>query len=226
MRSVSSAGLRCRSFARVTLVFASWSWEWLTRRLLCKDGAAELAHRTCHRVPQVLRARNTTMSTRAHPAAGTSDAIGTCTFGGVTLIPNIASLLWNTAAARAAQPAVLEGAAATDYATLQGRAAAIGMALTASGLRAYDRVGIFLDGGAEAIAAVFGVAAAGGIAVVINESLRPRQVEHTLEASGATALITSEDLLSRQPRRLETHSRILLAREFPNTAAVSFTPVP
>jgi amino acid adenylation domain-containing protein len=144
----------------------------------------------------------------------------------VTLIPNIASLLWNTAAARAGQPAVLEGGAATDYATLQGRAAAIAMALTASGVRAYDRVGIFLDGGAEAIAAFFGVAAAGGIAVVINESLRPRQVEHTLEASDATALITSEDLLSRQPRRLETRSRILLAREFPNTAAVSFTPVP
>src|SRR5260370_9646452 len=90
-------------------------------------------------VPQVLRARNTQGATPARGAVGTGDAIGTGTFGGVTLIPNIATLLWNTAAARAGQPAVLEGGAATDYATLQGRAAAIAMTLTPPGVGAYDR---------------------------------------------------------------------------------------
>jgi len=84
----------------------------------------------------------------------------------VRLISNIAHLLWKTASARAALPAVLEGGRVTDYATLQRRAAAIGAALTASGFKVHDRVGIFLDGGADAIAAFFGVVAAGGIAVV------------------------------------------------------------
>jgi amino acid adenylation domain-containing protein len=133
-------------------------------------------------------------------------------------------VLWSTAAARAAEPAVIEQGSVTDYRSLQGRAAAIAAALTASGHKAHDRVGIFLDSGTDAAAAFFGVAAAGGIAVVINESLRPRQVEHILSGAGATALITSEDLLARQPRPLETQSRILLARDLalPGT----FTPVP
>lgn len=168
----------------------------------------------------MLRARNAIPSGRAQPLLVHVMRVS----AGVLL--NVATLLWKAAAFRPSQPAVLEAGAVTDYATLQQRAAAIAAALTASGLRAYDRVGIFLDGGAEAIAAFFGVAAAGGIAVVINESLRPRQVEHTLDASGATALITSADLLARQPRRVETTSRILMARDLAKAAGVSITPVP
>ena len=128
---------------------------------------------------------------------------------------NIAQLLWNSAAARPTRPAVIEpgGSATISYAELRDRASQIAAGLTAAGLQDHDRVGIFLDGGGEAVAAFFGVVAAGGIAVVINESLRPRQVEHTLEASGATMLITSEDLLARQPRPLDTQSRIVHARD-------------
>jgi len=140
------------------------------------------------------------------------------------VILNVANLLWNTAAAHAVHPAIVEGGAVTDYATLQRRAGGIASALTAAGIRAYDRVGIFLDGGAEAVAAFFGVAAAGGIAVVINESLRPRQVEHILEVAGARALLTSEDLLARQPRRIETTSRVLITRELTDSGT-SYTPV-
>ncbi len=141
------------------------------------------------------------------------------------MISNIAQLLWKTAAARPADPAVVEprDALVTDYASLRHRAATVAATLTAGGLQASDRVGIFLDGGADAIAAFFGVAAAGGVAVVINESLRPRQVEHILDTAGATALITSEDLLARQPRRLETTSRIILARDL--ACSPTFTPV-
>ena len=145
--------------------------------------------------------------------------------GALTL--NIADLLWKTAGARAAHPAVIERERVTDYGALQRLAAAFAAGLSATGVKIGDRVGIFLEGGTDAVAAFFGVAAAGGIAVVINESLRPRQVEHTLEASGASALITSEDLLARQPRRLETQRRILMAGELASSvpASVSFTPV-
>ncbi|HEX9217284.1 MAG TPA: AMP-binding protein [Gemmatimonadales bacterium] len=144
----------------------------------------------------------------------------------VLLISNIAHLLWKTAGARGALPAVIEGERVTDYAVLRRRAAAVGAALTASGFKAHDRVGIFLDGGTDAMAAFFGVTAAGGIAVVINESLRPRQVEHILEAAGVTTLITSEDLLARQPRRLETRAHLLLASALEDLLPITFTPVP
>ena len=127
------------------------------------------------------------------------------------VITNIASLLWDTATRRPAEPAIIEGGgeSITSYGALRARAAAVAAALIQRGLQPQGRVGIFLDGGAEAVAAFFGVAAAGGIAVVINESLRPRQVEYMLEASGATALITTEELLARQPRPLETRAQIL-----------------
>lgn len=143
---------------------------------------------------------------------------------------NVASLLWETAAAQPARPAIIEGdsgeAGVTPYDVLRRRAAAIGLGLVQQGLQPCDRVGIFLDGGADAVAAFFGVAAAGGIAVVINESLRPRQVEHILDSSGATALITTEQLLARQPRRLETKSRILTTAALQTPAPGSFTPWP
>jgi amino acid adenylation domain-containing protein len=122
-------------------------------------------------------------------------------------------LLWEAAKADPARLAVIEPGRTTDYGSLRRRAAEIALALRAAGIQTHDRVGIFLEGGAEAVATFFGVAAAGGIAVVVNESLRPRQVEHMLEGAGAVALITSEDLIARQPRPLETRSRVLMARD-------------
>jgi amino acid adenylation domain-containing protein len=136
---------------------------------------------------------------------------------------NIASLLWTAAAKHSAQPAIMERGSVIDYDALLRRAAATAAGLIQRGLKPHERVGIFLEGGAEAIGAFFGVAAAGGIAVIINESLRPRQVEHILEAASATALITSEDLLARQPRPLESDIRIVPVSELAGDA--SFTPV-
>jgi amino acid adenylation domain-containing protein len=108
---------------------------------------------------------------------------------------------------------VIAGDSITTYAALRDWAGAIAAGLTGAGVRPGDRVGIFLDGGSEAVAAFFGVTAAGGIAVVINESLRPRQVEQMLESAGAAALITSDDILERQPRPLETSSGLLRVRD-------------
>jgi acyl-CoA synthetase (AMP-forming)/AMP-acid ligase II len=74
-------------------------------------------------------------------------------------------------------------------------------------------VAIFLERGAEAAAAFFGVVSIGGIAVIVNESLRPRQIEHILRHAGARALITSADLLARQPRALETTAILILSSD-------------
>src|SRR5438552_3709108 len=59
----------------------------------------------------------------------------------------------------------------------------------------------------DAAAAFFGALAAGAIAVVVNETLRPRQIEHVLSHARARCLITTGDLLAGQPRRLSTDAR-------------------
>src|SRR2546423_6993159 len=138
--------------------------------------------------------------------------------------PNIATLLWTAAAEHPAQPAIIERGSVIDYDALSRRAAATAVGLIQHGLKPHERVGIFLDGGAEAIGAFFGVAAAGGIARIINEALRPRQIEHILESSSASALITTQDLLARQPRPLETQCPIL--RPSAVQAPPRFTPLP
>lgn len=104
---------------------------------------------------------------------------------------NLASLLWLAATARGRNAAVIERGEEASYAALRDRAAAIALALLAAGLHTDARVAILLDNGIDAAAAFFGVLAAGGIAVVLNQALRPRQMAQMLENSGATFLLTS-----------------------------------
>src|SRR2546423_4588677 len=122
---------------------------------------------------------------------------------------NAALLLWDSARRHAGRPAVVERGSAVTYTELRERAAAIGAALRAAGVGADDRVAILLERGGDAAAAYFGALAAGAIAVVVNETLRPRQIEHVLAHSGARCLITTGDILARQPRRLSTDAVVL-----------------
>jgi amino acid adenylation domain-containing protein len=126
---------------------------------------------------------------------------------------SITMMLWAAAESSGDRPAVVERSGGTDYRTLRGMAASIGLHLHEIGIRPDDRVAIFLERGAEAAAAFFGVAAAGAIAVIVNETLRPRQIEHILLHSEARALITSVDLLARQPRALQSNATVILAQE-------------
>jgi amino acid adenylation domain-containing protein len=137
----------------------------------------------------------------------------------------LAELLWRTVAHAADHPAVVERERETSYRGLQARAAAIAAALADAGVRPGDRVGILLDGGADAIAAFFGVAAAGAIAIVVNESLRPRQIEHMLNHATAGALLTSATLVAQLPRAIETSppSRQVYVEDV--AAAGAFTPL-
>jgi amino acid adenylation domain-containing protein len=126
---------------------------------------------------------------------------------------SIAMMLWAMAGSFGELPAVVERSGRTDYGELRTRAASVGLHLQGIGIRPDDRVAIFLERGAEAAAAFFGVAAAGAITVIVNETLRPRQIEHILRHSSARALITSADLLARQPRALQSDATVILAEE-------------
>jgi amino acid adenylation domain-containing protein len=105
--------------------------------------------------------------------------------------PNVASLLWSSASARGPSAAVIERGRETSYTALRERSAAIARALLAAGLHPDDRVALLLENGVDAVAAFFGILAAGGIAVILNHALRPRQMAQMLGDSGATLLVTS-----------------------------------
>jgi amino acid adenylation domain-containing protein len=109
--------------------------------------------------------------------------------------------------------AVAERAGSVDYETLRARAGSIGVHLQGLAIRPDDRVAIFIERGAEAAAAFFGVTAAGAIAVIVNEALRPRQIEHILRHSRARALITTADLLARQHRAIQTDAQVILLHQ-------------
>jgi amino acid adenylation domain-containing protein len=122
---------------------------------------------------------------------------------------NLAELLWQLDPARDDHPAVVDGESTTTYGELRSRAAAVAAALEEAGVAPSDRVAILLDRGADAVAAIFGSSAVGGVTVSISDRLRPRQVEYMLDHSGAKVLITSPSLLSRLPRKLDTRALVL-----------------
>jgi amino acid adenylation domain-containing protein len=121
---------------------------------------------------------------------------------------NFAGLLWQSGTRWAARTVISDTTSITSFGELAERASAIA-AMLQGRIAPGDRVGIFLERGAEAAAAFFGVLAAGGVAININERLRPRQVEHILDDSDARILLTADDLLSRQPRPLQCRADIV-----------------
>jgi amino acid adenylation domain-containing protein len=113
-------------------------------------------------------------------------------------------MLLATAAEGPDRRAIVDGEEVTSYSDLAARALAIAALLQAAGLRPGDRAALMLPRGRDAAAAFFGALAAGAVAVQVNETLRPRQIEHILTHAGARALLTTGGLLQRQPRELAT----------------------
>lgn len=138
---------------------------------------------------------------------------------------NVAALLWRAARADPMAPAVIERDQTTSWGALLARAAAVATGLTAAGAGRDQPVAILLERGADAVAAFFGTLAAGGIAVVLNENLRPRQIEHILGHAGARHLVTSADLLARQPRPIAGDCRIVDIATLVPVSAAAVTPL-
>jgi amino acid adenylation domain-containing protein len=149
---------------------------------------------------------------------------------------NLADLLWKAAEATGDRTAVVEPRGVTSYAQLRDRAAAVAHALGARGVNPGDRVGVLAERGAEAAAAYFGALAVGATVIVINERLRPRQVEYVLTRAAARVLLTTREMLAQHQRDLECDAQIVelatiapsmgwspVARAADNLAQIIFT---
>lgn len=115
------------------------------------------------------------------------------------VLGNAAWMLARTATERAHQTAVIDAGRAIDYESLWRRACAIADALAAAGVQPGDRVALYLRRTADSAAAFFGVLAAGAVVVVVNETLRPRQIVYVTGHTGARLMIASADLLQPLP---------------------------
>jgi amino acid adenylation domain-containing protein len=126
---------------------------------------------------------------------------------------NAAFMLLERAAVLPEKPAVVDSQGVATYGDVAACALAITGALGRFGVEMGDRVAIFLPRTGAAAAAFFGVLASGAIAVIVNESLRPRQIEHVLNHADARLLLTSPEMINRLPRALETRALVALVGE-------------
>ena len=135
---------------------------------------------------------------------------------------SVAELLWRAADQAPDAPAVIEGDRSVSWRELRDRAAGWAAMLQDGGLAAPGRqVALFAPRGAEAAAAYFGALATGAAVVIVNERLRPRQIEYILQHADVAALVASRELLSRQPRPLDTAVPVLDADAPPAPVADS-----
>lgn len=137
---------------------------------------------------------------------------------------SVASMLWETAGRSPEAKAIVDRERSVSYAELLGRAGAIAAAVVERRIEPGDRVAVLLEKGADAAAAYFGVIAAGAVVVLINDTLRPRQIEYILDHSGARLLLTSRAMLARQHRPLKTKAAVVEVETL--AEATAFTPRP
>ncbi len=108
---------------------------------------------------------------------------------------NLADLLWSRADASGDRPAIRTAGTSTTWLGLRRRSAAWAAALVRAGVEPGDRVAILCPRGPEAIAAYFGVLAAGGVAVQLDLAFREAQIKHILRHSGSRILAADPDAL-------------------------------
>jgi amino acid adenylation domain-containing protein len=145
---------------------------------------------------------------------------------GGALTCNVALQLCDMAEREGSRPAIVERESSVDYRSLLRRVTDIAQALRAAGVGPDDPVAILLERGADAVAAYFATLTIGAIVVLMNETLRPRQIEYILGHSGARHLVTTTELLTRQPRALRGDIRVLAVDRLGPGRTPTLPPVP
>jgi acyl-coenzyme A synthetase/AMP-(fatty) acid ligase len=136
---------------------------------------------------------------------------------------NLAWLLWCEAELRGESPAISSRDTRVTYRELRGRAGGFAAAVAGAGVLPGERVAIFLDSGVDAAAAYFGVIAAGATAIMIDETIRRRQLEFVLRHSDTRLLVTSKGMLTRIGRPFAIEASVIDAADVP--ADGEWTPI-
>lgn len=133
---------------------------------------------------------------------------------------NIFQLLAQSARTFSERPAVCLGEKTfCTYAGLHDRSAALAAGLRARGVPPGGRVVIYMGNRAEYIEMLFGIWAAGCVAVPVNAKLHPSEVDYVLANSGAELLFTD------QPDAMASYAGTV-GVESPDYAALIAAPAP
>ncbi len=117
-----------------------------------------------------------------------------------------------------------------DYATVAREIGNVASALLSLGLCRSERLAVYLEKRHEAVTALFGAAAAGGVFVPVNPLLKPEQVAYILCDCNVRILVTSADRLNLLatvlPRCHDLHTVIVLdsAEKLPNISGLNIIP--
>ena len=106
-------------------------------------------------------------------------------------------LLSTTVARSPERPALTYKGETLTYAALWDQVGHASVQLSGLGLGRGDRVAIYLEKRVETVVAMFATSAAEGIFVPVNHVLKPAQVGHILNDSGARVLVTTSDRLAQ-----------------------------
>ncbi len=104
-------------------------------------------------------------------------------------------LIMSSADRHGGLPAVKDGIREASYAELAATVQRTAAGLAGIGMRRFTRVGVFLPKSLDTVVSFFATSMGGGIFVPVNPLLKPQQVAHILEDSGAEILITSAERL-------------------------------
>ena len=142
---------------------------------------------------------------------------------------NVHHLLAQAAAAAPGSPALSYKKETVSYEALWHGARAVAVQLQELGLERGDRVAIYLEKRIELVVAMFATSAAGGVFVPINHVLKPAQLGHIVQDSGARFLVTSADRLVQLPAVLADgsveHVLVVGATEGADTAGYRVSPL-
>jgi amino acid adenylation domain-containing protein len=124
---------------------------------------------------------------------------------------NAAGMLSFAARRFGKRTAVLEAAGGrmVDFEGLWRGALALAYRLRSSGVRPGDRVAILLERGVGSATSYFGVLACGGVAVLLSETVKARQIDYILHHSGAHFVVCADGLLDRLPEVLPFDAKVI-----------------
>lgn len=94
----------------------------------------------------------------------------------------------------AAKPAVFWGEDEISYGSIQAKSARLARHLLDQGVQAGDRVGIWMKNRPEFIVALYGIMRAGGVAVPVNNFLKPDEVSFIASDAGFKACVSEEGM--------------------------------
>ncbi|WP_433532678.1 acyl-CoA ligase (AMP-forming), exosortase A system-associated [Micromonospora sp. CA-263727] len=125
-------------------------------------------------------------------------------------------LVADAAARQGGAPALTYKDDTVSYGQLWRGVAAVGAGLRRLGVERGDRVAVWTEKRIEAVEAIFGASAAGGVFVPVNPLLRPRQVGHILADCAVRVLVTTPErhaLLREELEQVKSVEHVVLLGE-------------